>query len=291
MKLSLVLATYGRADELGRCLGSLAVQEDRHFELLVMDQNPDDRLVNMIGNYRNQGNSIQHVRLSKPGLSEARNEGLRIATGDIIGFPDDDCWYEPQTVARIRHMFTEDESLSGVVADWVEQTNGGGNNQANNTDPLTLDAWRNFRGGAASSITLFLKRNLLTELQGFDDRLGVGKWYGAAEETDLILRALAAGANIKRANAAKVHHAFAITQQSSSHIKSAAQRARARARGTGAMYAKHHLPIKTVARGLVAPVLKPLARMQFGHPLQLGWATALGRFEGMRRWHKEEPDA
>lgn len=254
-----------------------------------MDQNPDDRLVNMIERHRNLMSSIKHVRLSKPGLSEARNIGIKIAKGDIIGFPDDDCWYEAKTVAYVRRVFTGDESLSGVVADWVEQTNGGGNNQATNTDLLSLDAWRNFRGGAASSIALFLKRRLLVDLQGFDDRLGVGKWYGASEETDLILRALAAGANIKRANAAKVHHAFAPTQQSSSHIKPDAQRARAR--GTGAMYAKHHLPIKTVARGLVAPVLKPLARMQFGHPLQLGWATALGRLEGMRRWHKEEPDA
>ena len=289
MTLSLVLATYGRADELGRCLESLSAQEDRQFEVLVMDQNPDDRLVDTIARCRQQGLEVQHVRLPRPGLSDARNEGIRIASGDIIGFPDDDCWYEPQTVARIRQAFAEDASLSGLVADWVEQTSGGGNTHSYTDWLLSLDAWRDFRGGAASSITLFFKRSLLRDLHGFDDRLGVGKWYGAAEETDLVLRALAAGARIKRAAEARVHHAFVRAYQSAAQQKAGAMRARAR--GTGAIYAKHRLAMTTVARGLVAPILKPLVRVQFGLPLQLGWATALGRLEGMRRWRREESGA
>lgn len=287
--LSLVLATYGRADELGRCLESLTAQDDGEFEILVMDQNPDDRLVGIVECYRNRGLAIRHERLPKPGLSEARNEGLRIATGVIVGFPDDDCWYEPQTISGIRAAFAEDPSLSGLVADWVEQTAGGGNQLSGTDSVLSLTAWRDFRGGAASSITLFLKRDLLMALHGFDERLGVGKWYGAAEETDLVLRALAAGSRIKQEPKARVHHAFTGTGQVSTNVTASAMRARAR--GTGAIYAKHRLATPTVVRGLIAPILKPFMRLQFGHPLQLGWATSVGRFEGMRRWHREESGA
>lgn len=286
MNLSLVLATYGRANELCRCLESLSAQEDRNFEVLVMDQNPDDRLVDMIERYRKEGLNIRHERLPKPGLSEARNEGVRLASGDIIGFPDDDCWYEPQTVAFIRRAFAEAASLAGVVANWVEQTSGGGNTLGGAESLLSFEAWRDFRGGAASSISLFLRRSLLLDLHGFDNRLGVGKWYGAAEETDLVLRALAMGAQIKRSADAKVHHAFTSPHQLVMQQQPGAMRARAR--GTGAIYAKHRLAITTVARGLVAPVLKPLAHFQFGHPLQVGWAITKGRLEGMRQWNREE---
>lgn len=288
MKLSLVLATYGRAHKLGHCLESLSAQQDRDFEVLIMDQNPDERLVDIVARFSSKGLSVRHERLPKPGLSDARNAGIRISTGDIIGFPDDDCWYEPETVTSIRQAFEKDASLSGLVANWVEQTNGGGNAHGDTDRPFSLDAWRDFRGGAASSITLFFKRSLLLDLQGFDTRLGVGKWYGAAEETDLVLRALAAGARIKRATDARVHHAYAGSDVVT-ELKAGA--ARARARGTGAIYAKHRLAMTTITRGLVAPTLKPLARLQFGRPLQLGWETSVGRFEGMRRWHREESEA
>jgi glycosyltransferase involved in cell wall biosynthesis len=286
MKLSLVLATYGRADEFCRCLESLYAQEDCNFEVLVMDQNPDDRLVDAIMKFQKMGLAVRHERLPKPGLSEARNAGLRIATGDIIGFPDDDCWYETQTVARIRQSFEESSMLSGVVADWVEQTRGGGNAHSNSASLLSLNSWRDFRGGAASSITLFLKRDLLISLNGFDNRLGVGQWYGAGEETDLVLRALEAGAQIKRSMQAKVHHAYVAANKSDTQVKPGT--ARARARGTGAIYAKHRLSLTTIARGLAAPILRALLRLQFGQSLQLAWDTSLGRFEGMRQWKKEE---
>lgn len=286
MKLSLVLATYGRTDELIRCLASLSAQVDRNFDVLVMDQNPHDRLVGTSARFLSEGLSIRHKRLPKPGLSEARNQGLRIATGDVIGFPDDDCWYEPQTVARIRQAFESDDSLSGVVADWVEQTVGGDNAHVSAERILSLDAWRRFRGGAASSISLFLKRSLLLELGGFDDRLGVGKWYGAAEETDLILRALATGARIRRVADARVHHAYAGANRPVEPQVAIAMRSRAR--GTGAIYAKHCLSKSTIIRGLIAPVLKPLARLQLGQPLRVGWVVARGRLEGMRKWRREE---
>ena len=44
MKLSLILATYGRAAEIERLFDSLAQQSCRDFEVLVVDQNQDERL-------------------------------------------------------------------------------------------------------------------------------------------------------------------------------------------------------------------------------------------------------
>ncbi len=285
MRLSLVLATYGRATELRRCFESLAAQTDRGFELLVMDQNPDDRLADLVGEYRGRGLLIRHERLPKPGLAEARNRGIRIAEGEIVAFPDDDCWYEPDTVASIKATFQSDPAISGVVANWVEESCGSGGPSEVMGELLSLSAWRKFRGGAASSISLFLKRDLLLDLGGFDDRLGVGKWFGAAEETDLVLRALTSGAKLIRSMNACVHHAYEARQLGD--WRQATGAVRRRARGTGALYAKHRLETAVILRGFLAPFVLALIRRQGLPGLALGLATALGRLEGWWRWPKE----
>ena len=45
MKVSLVLATVGRADDVGRLVQSLVGQTSTDFELIVVDQNADERLL------------------------------------------------------------------------------------------------------------------------------------------------------------------------------------------------------------------------------------------------------
>ena len=51
-RLSLIVATLGREAELSRCLGSLAAQTSRDFEVVVVDQNADDRLAALLDRER-----------------------------------------------------------------------------------------------------------------------------------------------------------------------------------------------------------------------------------------------
>ena len=92
MKISLILATKGRVEEMKRFMRSLAQEGNGSFELIVVDQNEDDR-VGAILRELNLRFPIIHLR-SEVGLSRARNVGATAATGDIIAFPDDDCWYQ-----------------------------------------------------------------------------------------------------------------------------------------------------------------------------------------------------
>lgn len=280
MLLSLVLATIGRSTEVGRLIDTLAAQSCRDFELLVVDQNTDDRLLPYLDAGRNAGIRLRHLRLDRPSLSGARNLGITHASGTIIGFPDDDCWYEADTVEHICHAFLATPQLEGVIARWQEQSHNRPGGPATGT--LSLDAWRRFRGGDASSISLFFRRELFDRLGGFDERFGVGKWYGAAEETDFLLRALASGARLDHCPTATVHHLFPPVQQDS--LVRFCQSARQRARGTGAIYAKHHLDSYVILRGWIAPLLIPLVRMKGMAAIVRGAATILGRIEGYLSW-------
>ena len=279
MKVSLVLATVGRSEDVGRLVRSLMAQTDRRFELVVVDQNADDRLAPFIAEGKAAGIDLIYLRLDRPSLSGARNLGLAHAGGEIVAFPDDDCWYEPDVVETVLAEFSRKISLDGAIACWVEQAAAHPAKPQNGT--LSCEAWRHFRGGDASSISLFLKRDLLSRLGGFDENFGVGRWFGAAEETDFILRALSAGACLAHCPGVRVHHHFSV--ESGEALLAVCRSARRRARGTGGIYAKHRLNAWVVIRGLLAPIAVPLSRGKLRTAIKGAYVT-LGRAEGLLSW-------
>lgn len=276
---SLILATYGRVDEIGRLLDSLERQTFRDFELIVADQNPDDRVLPYVERARRAGWAVQHLRLATPNLSAARNAGARVATREWLAIPDDDCWYEPDALERVAQRLAQSPTVDGVAIHWHEQLH----RVAPEADtPLRLAAWRQFKGSDASSITLFLRTALVLKVGGFDERLGVGQWYGAGEETDLVLSLLAGDAHIERLPAARVHHDFGPRPVAS--LIGEYRQSRGRARGWGALCAKHRLPGFTILKGLLGPLAWPLVRPDGVPGLVRTAGVLVGRWQGYLRW-------
>lgn len=282
--VSLILATVGRTDELGRLFDSLAAQTFSRFEVVVVDQNSDDRLLPHLERARYLGITVRHLKHSPPNLANARNAGIEAARGKWIGFPDDDCWYAPRLIEHVVARFSRTDKPSGVIVRWVEQ-----DEQPTAAAELSWERSRAFRDIPVSSITLFCKRELFKRVGGFDGRLGVGQWFGAGEETDLALRALRAGARIIYEPLGEVHHAVNPDKPRADAATCAA--VRHRARGTGALYAKHRLPAWVILRGLAAPMLRPLLKGAFGDELTLGYATLRGRLDGFIAWRRRHTGA
>jgi GT2 family glycosyltransferase len=273
---TLILATVGRTTELNRLFDTLAAQSFRDFNIIVVDQNRDERLLPVLHRARCLGLVLRHLKHSPPNLALARNAGIAEADGRWIGFPDDDCWYEPLTLEHVITRARRNDHPQGVITRWAEQ------DAAQPPGTLSWHRSSRFRDLPVSSITLFLRRDLLAQIGGFDGRLGVGQWFGAGEETDIVLRALRAGALLAYDPDARIHHRVDPPPSTVSAIMRRA--AQLRARGTGAMYAKHSLPAWVIARGLLSPIIKPLTRGAFGSELANGWAVTHGRLYGWLRW-------
>ena len=278
--LSLVLATYGRSDLIGRFIASLEVQTSADFELIIVDQNIDNRVVPYVDQARKAGIYVNHIRMAQPNLSAARNKGIAQAIGDIVAFPDDDCWYEPDVIEQVLTTFSTRQHWSGLVADWVEAATTG--NRASPDPFLSSLKWRQFRGGDASSITLFFKAEMLRDIGGFDERFGVGQWFGAAEETDLILAALASGAQLARCANIRVHHRFQT--QDTKALAGNWRAAMRRGRGTGALYVKHRMNPWVVLRGFISPPINSVIQKQSIGGLLLSLAVSAGRVQGALLW-------
>jgi glycosyltransferase involved in cell wall biosynthesis len=187
---SLVVATVGRVAELGKLLESLSKQSFGSFEVIVADQNPVGTLEPLIAKFADRMRII-HV-FSALGLSRARNCGLKHASGLYVGFPDDDCWYESDTLYKAHHELTCGEPLIGVSGMVFDER---GEKVMGRWPDAPQIIVKNNVFKTAISFSFFVRRNIAAIIGGFDEELGLGSGtpWGSAEETDFLVRAIVHG--------------------------------------------------------------------------------------------------
>jgi GT2 family glycosyltransferase len=236
----LVVATAGRVDELGTLLASLERQTYRSFTVLVVDQNGDDRLRPVLGSH--PGLAIARLE-STAGLSRARNAALGRLHSDLVAFPDDDCAYPAGLLERVARTFAERPELDGLTGRAADDD--GSSSASWEAEGAVLD--RDNLWNRAISFAIFLRRELVSRVGDFDERLGLGSgtpWH-SGEEIDYLLRALAVGARIEYEPSLVVRH---DTRPDDAEI------GRRDGASIGYLLRKHGYPPGTLARMLVRPV-------------------------------------
>lgn len=190
MLISLVLATVNRTEEVKRFLEHLDRSQYSNYELIVVDQNPDSRLIPILDTWKGKF-PIVHLK-SEKGLSRARNVGLRCVKGDIVSFPDDDCWYPPDTLKQVIEFFKQYPNIDGLSGRVVDEKGKGHGGRWKSRSGFIdrFNIWQSQRESA-----VFLKRRVIDVIGDFDETLGVGAGtpWGSGEGTDYLLRVLEAG--------------------------------------------------------------------------------------------------
>lgn len=173
--ISLITATYGRINEVRTLLDSLTKQSFKDFEIVLVDQNEHFYLKNLIEEYKSLLN-IKYIRSDVKGLSYNRNIGMSHANGNIIGFPDDDCYYGPDVLQKIVETF-ENPKIK-LVATAVKDTKT--DKVWKTANKKNISRYETLK--YCCSINFFVRRTQTL----FDVRLGVGAHWGACEESDFI---------------------------------------------------------------------------------------------------------
>ena len=182
LTFSLVVATVGRTKELDTLFHSLAEQAYPQLECIVGDQNADDRVERIVDRWRS-ALPLRRVT-STAGLSHSRNVGLALAKGDIVAFPDDDCWYTPGLLDYIEEWFQQhqDYDILAIGANDDAGLRSGNRWPQDVCDIKPLNALR-----TTFCNSLFFRRASLPSNMEFDETFFPG------EETDLVLRLLQGG--------------------------------------------------------------------------------------------------
>jgi len=186
MKFSLIMATYGRSNEIENFLISLKNQTYKNFELIVIDQNEDDKAYKIIKKFQNDINII-YLKVDFKGLSKARNYGLNYASGEVIAFPDDDCEYPNDLLENIKNFFENNdfEIFCVLAIDKFKSKESLGRWFKKSKKINIINFMR-----VCPSPCLFIRTKEKLE---FDENFGINSKFYSSEEMDLVFRLLKKG--------------------------------------------------------------------------------------------------
>lgn len=276
LRFDLVVATVDRTTELEALLHSLDGQTYRRFRLIVVDQNADDRVAELLASHA--ALDVLHLRSSR-GLSRARNAALAALSGDAVAFPDDDCRYPQDLLERVARRFAEEPELAGLTGRAVAADGSG--DASWEDEPAVLDAQNLWN--RVISFSIFLRRDLVERVGGFDERLGLGAGspWSSGEEVEYVLRAIRTGAHIEYDPRLTVTHAR--KEYSTVELRAVGLRDGA---SVGWILRRHRYGLRTVGRMLVRPLGGVGASLVRGDLARAGFhaATLCGRVRGYLRF-------
>ena len=272
MRFSLIVATLGRDRDVAALLDSLLAQGRSDLEVIIVDQNEDDRLGPVEAAYAPRL-ALRRLRSSVRNANHARNLGLRHARGEIATFPDDDCLYPPGVLDRVDAAFA-DGSL-GVLTGPAASPAGGLGSGRWRAESGTIDlatVWT-----SVIEFNIFLRRDAALALGGFDEGMGPGSPFGSAEGNDLVCRAIARGWRAHYDIALRILH----PDKSLSEV--AVERAERYGRGLGLALRRNGAPAAMLLTFLVRPLGGVAASLLRGRMHEAGyyWMTFRGRLAGM----------
>ena len=113
--VSVVLPVYNRAAYVGEAIESVLSQTCPPAELIVIDDGSTDESLEIVASFARP--CLRVVRQANAGIGAARNRGLALATGELIGFIDsDDLWERGKLERQVRATTARSSSSSGICS-------------------------------------------------------------------------------------------------------------------------------------------------------------------------------
>ena len=99
--VSIIIPVYNAEKCLGYCLNSIASQTYRNLEIILVNDGSTDDSLKICNNYAFLDSRIRVIDIPNAGVSNARNVGLKAATGEYIEFADADDVLNPKMVETL----------------------------------------------------------------------------------------------------------------------------------------------------------------------------------------------
>lgn len=119
--ISVIVPVYKVEKYLNRCVESIIVQTYSNLEIILIDDGSPDECPSMCDNWAKKDSRIKVIHKTNGGLSDARNAGIEVATGELIGFVDSDDWIAPDMYQHLYEAMQADDSdiaACGVEIVW-----------------------------------------------------------------------------------------------------------------------------------------------------------------------------
>ena len=102
--ISIIVPIYNIAEYASECIQSLINQTYKNIEIILVDDGSTDHSPVICDEFAEQDERIKVIHKRNGGLSDARNAGLDVATGEYIGFVDGDDWVDEDMYETLYHL-------------------------------------------------------------------------------------------------------------------------------------------------------------------------------------------
>lgn len=125
--ISVIVPVYNVELYLNRCVDSIVNQTYQNLEIILVDDGSSDNSPFMCDAWAERDIRINVIHKVNGGLSDARNVGMSIAKGELMGFVDSDDWIAPEMYQLLYENMVENDSdisACGVKMVWEDDTLG-----------------------------------------------------------------------------------------------------------------------------------------------------------------------
>lgn len=162
-----VIPAYNAQQWIGNAIDSVLAQSYPSIETIVVDDGSTDGTTAVVSRY---GDVVRHVRLSKSGVSTARNIGAKVGTGELIAFLDaDDTWERRKVEVQVERFSARPDAVASFTGTrYVDQRRG---TETSRTCRLESDLVRGlllYSCIVGPPSALMVRRSVFENVGGFD---------------------------------------------------------------------------------------------------------------------------
>jgi len=122
--VSIVVPVYNSEEYLKKCLESIKCQTLNDFECILVDDGSTDSSGTICDSFAAEDKRFSVIHIKNGGVSQARNEGIKRANGEYIGFVDSDDWIDSdmfETLYQDAKKSNADISICDVYENHVDK--------------------------------------------------------------------------------------------------------------------------------------------------------------------------
>ncbi len=184
MKVTIITITYNSAKTLQRALESVQSQNYPDIEHVIVDGASTDGTREIIESYAASNSKVRWVSEKDDGIYNALNKGIKIATGDVIGFlHSDDILYSADSIGHIVDGF--ESSNADVIYGDLQYCRGNKVVRYWKSNPFR-PSWLKY-GWMPPHPTMYVRKEVYAKTGEYDE------WFRISSDYDMILRIFKSG--------------------------------------------------------------------------------------------------
>lgn len=164
MKVSVIVPVYNVEKYIKKCLDSLVNQTLNGVEIIVVNDGSPDNSQKIIDEYTKKYKNVKSYIKENGGLSDARNYGIKKATGEYISFVDSDD-YIRNDMLEIMYNYAIKEDLDVVVCDSINVYDNGSEILIKSNNNYSDNDVRNYIISPPMACTRLFKKTIFDKIQ------------------------------------------------------------------------------------------------------------------------------